>query len=826
MPHRMHSRFASLVRIVLRWLVRAAFVCAAAASAHAQTEPFSWQTSSPEEQGIDSTQLARMCAQLQRDRVSLHGFVLVRHDRIVAEAYVFPYAAASRHTMYSVSKSFTSSLIGIAIGQGLISSVDERVADIFANVTSQPLAERMGRMTLRHLLTMSSGHSNDTTGRITSTLNWERAFMELPVEEEPGTRFVYNSGASYMLAAAVQRKSGTTAAAFAEQHLFRPLGITDYTWDTSPQGVISGGWGLSLRPRDMARFGLMYLHGGRWEGRQVVPESWVNEATRRQMHNGNAGFWGSGYGYQFWMNDFGGFRADGAFAQYIFVLPEHDLVAVFTNNLTSDTELPARMIRQYILPTLSTTPLPANPRGEALLARVAESVGAQPGTAVAPTFLQLPQNLTVTAGETATIAVTATGTPAPTCQWYKDEVELAGATEPTLRLATARAEDAGDYVALLRNSVGATASFAIRLTVIGPPAILQSPQSIVVGEGGEATFVVGAAGGDLAYQWQRNGAVIPGATGAVMRIPAVSTANAGDYTVLVTSPRGSVVSAPARLTVGAPDLGARLVNLSVRATAGSGSGTLTVGLVVGGGDAGSGLPVLLRGVGPSLVPLGVNGALGDPALILRRFGATAALATNADWRGAPLLAETMERVGSVAIPARSADAAIATVLRPGPYTVQVVSSIPDQTGVALAECYEAAGIVTAATPRLINVAARARAGSGDETLAVGFVISGTGTKRILLRGVGPALAGQGVDGALADPELRLFSRGAVIASSDDWAGAAELRDAFASSGAFVLPADSRDAALVVDLPAGIYSAHVSGKAGATGIALVEVYAVP
>jgi CubicO group peptidase (beta-lactamase class C family) len=818
MPHRMPSRFVSLLRVLLPVLVIPA--------AQAQTGSFAWQTSSPEEQGVDSAQLARMCAQLQRDRVSLNGFVLVRHDRIVAEAYVYPYGATTRHAMYSVSKSFTSSLVGIAIDRGFISGVDERIADIFANVTTQPLAERMSRMTLRNLLTMASGHATDTTARITATTDWERAFMELPVEEEPGSRFVYNSGGSYMLAAAVQRRVGTSAANFAQQNLFGPLGIVDYTWDTSPQGIVCGGWGLSLRPRDMARFGLMYLHGGRWEGRQVVPAWWVDAASRRQMNNGTAGFWGSGYGYQFWINDFGGYRADGAFAQYIFVLPEHDLVVVFTNNLTSDTELPARMIRQYILPTLSGEPLPANPRAEALLARVADAVSAPPGTAVAPTFLQLPQDVTVSTGETATLTVAGTGTPAPACQWYKDEVELANATDPTLRLATVRPEDAGDYVAVLRNSVGATASFPVRLTVLSPPTILQSPQSIIVAEGGEATFAVSASGGNLSYQWRRDGAAIPGATSESLRLPVVAAADAGEYTVAVTSSRGSVISAPARLAVGAPDGSARLVNLSVRATAASGSGTLTVGLVIAGADPASGLPVLLRGVGPSLAPLGVSGVLADPALILRRFRETGTLATNADWRGAPRLAETMDRVGASPIARRSADAAIATVLKPGAYTVQLVSSIPDRSGVALAECYDAAGIAAVDSPRLVNVAARARAGSGDETLEVGFVIAGAGTKRILVRGVGPSLTGQGVEGALQDPELRLFSRGAVIASNDDWAGTTELRNAFARTGAQTLPADSRDAALLIDLPAGIYSAHVSGKAGATGIALVEVYAVP
>lgn len=789
----------------------------------AQT-PFEWQYSTPEEQGVDSRALARLCAQLQRDRVNLHGLVLIRHDRIIAEAYVYPYTAATRHTMYSVSKSFTSSLVGIAIGQGLISSVDEHVADIFSGVTDRALAPNMSRMTLRHLLTMASGHAADTTNRITSTTNWERTFMELPVEDEPGSRFVYNSGASYMLAAAVQLKVGMTARAFADRYLFGPLGITDYTWDSSPSGIVCGGWGLSLRPLDMARFGLMYLHHGRWQGVQVVPENWVSEASRPQMNNGTSGFWGSGYGYQFWINDFGGFRADGAFAQYIFILPEHDLVAVFTNNLSSDTELPGRLLRQYVLPALAATPLPENPRGEALLSRVAGVVGAAPGGASSPTFLQLPEAQSVSAGEPATFTVTVAGAPAPFCQWYKDELPIAGATATTLRLPQVTAADAGEYAVVLRNATGATASYPVTLTVLAAPRILRSPASLAVGAGGTAVFSVQAAGDGLGYEWQRNGVLVPNATSDSLIVANATAADAGTFTVTVHNDRGRVVSEPARLTVGAPDQSARLMNLSVRARAGSGDNTLIVGLVIAGGGDGNALPVLLRGIGPSLRPLQLPDALADPAIVLYERGTP--VASNADWRGATVLAGAMERAGAFAISHRSADAVLHAALRPRAYTMHVISSLPDRSGVALAECYDASGVTTVGAPRLVNVSARSQVGTGDDELIAGFVVDGTGRQRVLIRGIGPALGPQGVSGTLADPELQLFSRSVPIAANDEWGGAAELRAAFAQTGAFELPADSRDAALVAELPAGVYSAHVRGKAGATGVAMVEVYALP
>ncbi len=786
------------------------------------SDNFAWQYSSPEEQGVDSTQLARMYAQVQRDGLAVHSFLLVRHDRIVAEAYVYPYDANVLHPMYSVSKSFTSSLVGIAIDRGLIAGVDERVVDVFRGVTTQPLAGNVTRMTLRHLLTMSTGHATDTTPRITGTLNWEKAFLELPVENEPGSLFVYNSGGSYMLASAVQRRVGMTAAAFAQQVLFGPLGITSYSWDTSPTNVIAGGWGLSLRPLDMARFGLMYLHQGRWNGRQVVPAAWVEQASRKQMDNGTAGFWGSGYGYQFWMNDFGGYRADGAFGQFIFILPDQDMVAVFTNNLASDTEVIARLMRQYVLPAVSPGPRRANPRGDALLERVAGVVAAGGATA-APTFTRLPESQTVSAGAPATFTVTAIGTPVPTCQWYKDELPLAGATSPTLTLAGVTAADAGEYVAVARNSVGATATYPVTLAVLGPPAILSQPVAVTVGEGGEAAFTVAAAGGGLAYEWRRDGAAIPTATDATLRLSGVTSADSGQYTVVVRNAQGSAISEPARLTVGAADRSARLVNLSVRSSAGTGDRTLIVGLVVAGPDRTSGLPVLLRGIGPSLSSLGVGSGLADPAVVLYAGGTP--VATNSDWRGAALLADTMQQAGAFALPAGSADAAVRSVLLPRTYTMHVTSSLPDRTGVALAECYDASGISTAGAPRLVNVSARSLAGSGEDTLIAGFVVSGTGTLRLLIRGIGPTLASQSVSGALADPELRLFSAAGVIAANDDWSGDPALRTAFVQAGAFDLPADSRDAALLVTLPAGVYTAQVTGKAGATGIALVEVYVV-
>lgn len=793
---------------------------------HGQEPEFAWRYTTPEAQGIDAAVLAPLFAQVQRDRVALHGFVLVRHDRIVSEAYGYPYTADTRHALYSVSKSFTAALLGIAIDQGLFTGVDERVQDIFEGVTSQAPAERMGRMRLKHLLAMSSGHATDTTNRITYSYDWAKTFMELPVEAEPGSIFVYNSGASYMLAAAIQRRARTTALAFAQENLFGPLGITNYTWDTSPTNVICGGWGLSLRPLDLARFGLMYLRRGQWNGRQVVPAWWVDECATKHSDNGTGGFWGSGYGYQFWLNDFGGYRADGAFAQYIFILPDYDAVAVFTCNLTSDTELPGRLMRQHVLPAMrSAEPLPANPRGVALLANAADALGRNPAAAaLPPTFTTLPANQTVTEGAAVTFTATAAGRPAPALQWYHDEMPIGGATAETLRIPAARAADAGEYHVVLRNSTGAVASAPVALTVLAAPAIVQSPRACVAAEGGEAVFQVGATGDHLTYAWQHDGVAVEGVNASTLRLAGVTTAQAGTYRAVVTNASGRAESAPATLTVAAADPVARLVNLSARASARADDETLITGFVIGGGQPSAGLPVLLRGVGPSLVDYGVEGVLADPTAALFIDGMRAAGCS--DWRGDPALQAAAQCAGAAPIGGLSADAVLQRVLPAGRYTMHVTSSLPDRDGVALAECFDASGGAAAGSPRLVNLSARARAGAGDQALIGGFVIAGRGSLRVLVRGIGPALRDSNVSGVLGDPELRLFKAGVEIAHNDDWAGRAELAQAFAEVGAFALPSDSKDAALLVTLPAGIYTAHVTGKSDTAGVALVEVYALP
>ncbi len=272
------------------------------------------------------------------------------------------------------------------------------------------------------------------------------------------------------------------------------------------------------------------------------------------------------------------------------------------------------------------------------------------------------------------------------------------------------------------------------------------------------------------------------------------------------------------LAVENPDI-SRLVNLSVRSTAGTGAQTLIVGFSISGSGT---KQMLIRGVGPTLASFGVPGVLADP--LMRLFNSSGAqINQNDDWGGTPTLTSAFTAVGAFALPAASKDAALLVPLPVGSYSAQIITTT--STGVALVEGYDA----DAGTPgtRLSNLSVRSVAGTGANILIVGFAISGTAPKTLLIRGVGPTLGVFGVTDLLADPFLRLFNSSAVqINQNDDWGGSGSLSSSFASVGAFTLPAASKDAALLVTLAPGSYTAQLSGVNNTTGVALVELYEIP
>jgi len=356
------------------------------------------------------------------------------------------------------------------------------------------------------------------------------------------------------------------------------------------------------------------------------------------------------------------------------------------------------------------------------------------------------------------------------------------------------------------------------------PVITAQPRSQAVSAGSAATFAVSATSAlPLSYQWQRNGTVIPGATTAVLGIARATAADAGSYAVVVSTSAGAVTSAAATLTIGARRLG----NLSVRSGAGTGSDTLIVGCVVGQGDP---LPLLLRGIGPTLAGFGVSGALPDPVLTVVDAN-NATVAANDNWSAGTNSNQTVAitaRVGAFTLANNALDAALVANLTPGSYSA-VVTGKGTATGIALMEAYDAATTTTAA--RLVNLSARTQVGTGAAILIAGFSITGDALKQVLIRAVGPSLAPFGVTGVLADPQLALFRQGsaAAIQQNDNWLAApnvAQIGLVGAQVGAFALPANSRDAALLVTLEPGAYTAQVSGVGNTAGVALVEIYEVP
>jgi len=319
---------------------------------------------SPESVGLDPEALETLVAALEGIR-DLHSVMVLRHGAVVAEAWWRPYTAETPHLLFSVSKSVTATAVGLAIEEGLL-GLDDRVIDLLPEDAPADPGPNLAAMRVRHLLTMTSGHAEDTIGLVDPELDghgvgesWARTILAAPVAHEPGTRFVYDTGATYLLSAILQRLTGERLTDYLEPRLFAPLGIARPTWEQDPQGIDAGGYGLSLRTEELAAIGQLYLQRGLWEGRQILPESWVDAATSAQVASemGTGPDWMQGYGFQFWRGRHGSYRGDGAFGQFLLVWPEHDIVIAMTSGVAD---------MQEVLDTVWDTllPVPPAPAGE------------------------------------------------------------------------------------------------------------------------------------------------------------------------------------------------------------------------------------------------------------------------------------------------------------------------------------------------------------------------------------------------------------------------------------------------------------------------------
>ena len=306
----------------------------------------------------------------------MNSFMLVRHGCIVAEGWWAPYNADSPHSLYSLSKSFTSTAVGLATSEGKLSLDDEVLKFFPDDAPAQPSAN-LKSMRVSDLLRMSCGQQTEPARKPDEV--WTKTFLAHEVPFKPGTHFLYNTSGTYMLSAIVQKATGMTALDYLKPRLFEPLGIEHPTWETSPQGISAGGFGLSIRTEDIARFGQLYLQKGKWDGKQLVPESWVAAATSRQTSNGSSptSDWDQGYGYQFWRCRHGAYRGDGAFGQYCIVLPEQDAVVAITSGV-KDMQAVLNVVWDKLLPALNPSPLPADSDAAAKLAQTLKGLTIKP----------------------------------------------------------------------------------------------------------------------------------------------------------------------------------------------------------------------------------------------------------------------------------------------------------------------------------------------------------------------------------------------------------------------------------------------------------------
>jgi CubicO group peptidase (beta-lactamase class C family) len=332
------------------------------------------QRSSPESQGIASSDILDFVQAADEQIDAMNSFMLVRHGRVVAEAWWAPYDAETPHILYSLSKSFTSTAVGLAISEGKL-SLDDQVLKFFPDDAPPQPSDNLRAMRVRDLLRMATGNQSEAQLRDAATKDepWTRIFLAHPVPFKPGTHFLYNSPGTYMLSAIVQKVTGMTTLDYLRPRLFEPLGFKDPSWVTSPQGISAGAYGLMVRTEEIARFGQLYLQKGAWRGRQLVPAAWVEEATSLKTSNGSAptSDWDQGYGYQFWRCRHNAFRGDGAFGQYCIVIPEQDAVVAITSGVRNMQSV-MNLVWDKLLPAMKTRPLPEDPGSrKALQAKLA-----------------------------------------------------------------------------------------------------------------------------------------------------------------------------------------------------------------------------------------------------------------------------------------------------------------------------------------------------------------------------------------------------------------------------------------------------------------------
>ena len=304
-----------------------------------ESEPYTsydWQVSTSEAQGFNTDSIQDVIEEASNSTFIV-SLLIVRNGYLIVEEYAEGFGKDDEYSIRSATKSFTSALVGIAIHAGLIDSVNQRMIDFFPQYNSPSLDPRKRQITIKHLLTMMAGFDTDENvdPQFSSSTNWIRDIIQLPLINDPGTTYSYSSMGTHLLSAIIAETSGMSTAEFADEYLCDPLEIAIILWDTDPQGYNFGGGSMYVTPRDMARFGYLYLNNGNIDGSQIVPAEWVQESI--QDHVGREGEWGAlkemGYGYLWWLgklNEYTVHAAIGYAGQIILVIPDLNMVIVTT----------------------------------------------------------------------------------------------------------------------------------------------------------------------------------------------------------------------------------------------------------------------------------------------------------------------------------------------------------------------------------------------------------------------------------------------------------------------------------------------------------------
>jgi CubicO group peptidase (beta-lactamase class C family) len=352
----MKPTYTKQIIIILLPIVLAAYTSAPDSQSLPRSTPAAEQIL-PE--GIDN-----YLASVKDANEDIHSIMILRHGKVVHEQWFGDNAPDKPHTLYSVSKTFTATAIGFAVTEGKLNLTD-KVITFFPDKLPPNISDNLRALEVQHLLTMSGGHDSEPAGiRQDPNADWVESFLAAPFEHKPGTYFVYNSLGTYILSAIIQKITGETLLDYLTPRLFTPLAITGATWFQSPQGINAGGWGLSLKTEDIAKMGQLILQKGKWKGKQLLPETWISQATTSHIPSTPSNMrpeqitpdikqqdWIQGYCYQMWRSRHNSFRADGAFGQYILILPEKDAVIAVTAHVT-DMQDQLNRIWEHLLPAM------------------------------------------------------------------------------------------------------------------------------------------------------------------------------------------------------------------------------------------------------------------------------------------------------------------------------------------------------------------------------------------------------------------------------------------------------------------------------------------